>query len=395
MIASSNQVRITSIEETTYGETPGSGNFDNPRMTSEAYSATPETTESKQIRTDRQSSGQVVTSRTIQATHSFELAKESPLEKYMASAMFNEWDTVALVNVDLTYNSGTRNLTRATGSWTSEGIVKGDFLTLAGFLTSANNTQVLVTEVTSSTVIKVVGKDLVSEVATGTSYKRADKLWVGTTKKSFSFEKAFLDLTTKALIYKGMMARAMSINVAYGDLVTGSFEFSGNSHSIADSAAEFITDGRTINAQATTQTFNGSIDMPIFATSVLGTFEDAPFCVKSLAMKLDNNFTPVTCIGQADPEDYTPGTAKVDIDMSAYLDDDTFGILPKKQTQESFALAFQVKNSGGWYGFYLPAIQATFDDPAAPGQNTDVMLNMKAMAKVGDSGESELYIYRS
>ncbi len=394
-VASSNRVRIASIEETVYGETPVAGNFDQPRMVSESYSGSPQTTESKNIRTDRQSSGQVITGLQVQATHSSELAKESALEKYMASAMFNEWSVLAPIAADLTYNSGTRNLTRAAGSWISDGIKVGDFATLGGFLTAANNTQIIVTEVVSATVLKIVGKDLVTEVATVNTFTRADKLEIGTTKKSFSMEKAFLDLTDKAIVYKGMCARTMDLTVNYGDLVSTSFGFSGNDTYSVDAAGDFITDGRTINAPATSQSFNGSVDMPFVVNDLSGTFEEGAFCVKNVSLKLDNNFTPVTCIGKAAPEDYTPGTAKIDVDLSAYLEDDSWNILPTKLTQDPFALGFMVKNSGGWYGFYLPAIQSSFEDPNAAGQNQDVMINMKAMAKVGANGEKALYIYRS
>jgi len=396
-VASSNLVRLAVIEETVYGETPVAGNFDAPRFVSESYSATPETTESKQIRTDRMSSGQVVTGLQVEATHNSELAKELALEKYMESSMFNEWDVKAIINADLTYNSATRELTRAAGSWITDGIVKGDFSTLSGMVQTANNTQILVTEVVSATVLKVVGKGLVNEMvaAIGAGFKRADKLTIGVTKKSFSMEKAFLDLTDKAIIYKGMMAKTMDLSISYGDLISTAFGFSGNYSEAVDQAVDFITDGRTMNAQATTQTFNGSIDMPFVANSLSGTFEEAAICVKNLSLKLDNNFTPVTCIGKAAPEDYTPGTAKIDVDLSAYLEDDSWSLMPYKLSQDPFAFAFMVKNSGGWYGYYMPALQATFDDPAAGGQNQDILLNMKAMAKVGATGESALAIYRS
>jgi hypothetical protein len=391
-VASSNLVRITSIEETVYGVTPVAGNFEAPRFVSESHSATPDTTESKQIRTDRQSSGQVVTGLKVEASHNIELAKEAALEKYMASAMFSDWATQAIQNVNLSYNSATRELTRAAGVWAAE---VGEFAKLAGFVAPANNSEIIVTELVSATVIKIVGKDLVTEVGVGTSYKRGDKLTIGITKKSFSIEKAFLDLTTKALIYKGMIARSMDLNVNYGDLVTGAFGFSGNYSASADAANEFITDGRVINAQSTSQSFNGSIDMPFIVNSLSGTLEAASICVKTLGIKLDNNFTPVTCIGQAAPHDYTPGTAKIDVTIGAYLEDASWNVLPYKLSQDPFSVGFMLKNSGGWYGIFLPAVQASFDDPASGGQNQDVMLTMKAMAKVGANGEKAMTIYRT
>src|SRR5690606_25752701 len=71
----------------------GSGNFKTARFTSEQYSGTPETTESAQIRTDRMSSGQIVTGLAVEGGHSFELAKEEAIEDFLESAMFNSWQT--------------------------------------------------------------------------------------------------------------------------------------------------------------------------------------------------------------------------------------------------------------------------------------------------------------
>ena len=215
--SSSNLVRVAFIEESVYGETPVAGNFETARFTSEALSGSPQTVESKQIRIDRMSSGQVVTGLQVQGNMAYELAKETQLEKFMESAMYNAFTTLALVTVDLSYNSATRELTRASGNWTSAGIVKGDILTLTGFVATANNTQVMVTSVDSATVVKIsVPTGFVTEVGTGTTYKRLDKLTIGTTKKSFSMEKAFTDLTDKAIIYKGMIVGSMDLNVNFG-----------------------------------------------------------------------------------------------------------------------------------------------------------------------------------
>jgi len=395
-MSSSNLVRVTAIEEVSYGVTPGAGNFDTVRFTSEALSGTPETVESEQIRTDRLSSGQVVTGITVGGDLSFELAKEDTIDLFIASAMYSSWGTQALVTVDLTITAATKRIDRASGTW-SAALVVGDIITLSGFVNAANNVQVMIAEFIDADTIRYVGPEgMVDEAGTGTAYKRADKISIGTTKKSFSMEKAFLDLTTKAINYRGMIVSTMEISVAFGELVTGTFGFSGNGYVTADAANEFMTDGRTIDAPATTQSMNGSVDMPFIANSASGTFEDdSGFCIQSLTMNLNNNLNPQNCIGNIAPEDYTPGTAQVEISLSAYLKDETWDILENKLEQTPFAIGFQLKNSGGWYGFYMPAVQVSFDDPASAGANQDVILDMTGQAKVGSNGESSLTIYRS
>lgn len=397
-MSSSNLVKITKINEVSYGVTPGAGNFQTSRYISESLSGSPQTVESKQIRTDRMSSGQITTGLQVQGGLNFELAKESVLEDFMASAMSNDWNVLALVNVDLSYNAGTKLLTRAAGSWITDGIVKGDVITLAGFVNTVNNTQFMVAEVQSATVIRLVvkgGITFVTEAGTGTSFKRSDKLTIGLQKKSFSIQKEFLDLTTKAIIYRGMLAATMDLNVTFGELINGSFGFNGNNHFVADAANEFITDGRTVDAPATTDSLNGSIDMPFLANDAIGVFDDASLDLRSVAIALDNNLTPQNVIGDVAPKDYSQGTARINIDLSAYLTNAAWALLGKRLTQEAFSLGFMVQNLDGYYGFFMPAIQVSFDDPASAGQDQDIILTMSGQAKVGDLGESALVIYRS
>jgi hypothetical protein len=396
MATSSNAVRVTAIPETTYGITPVAGNFDTVRFTSEELSASPDTVESQQIRVDRMSSGQVVTGLSVQGGLNFELCKDATFDKFLESAMFNTWDTKTLQSVNITIDINTTNTaTRSTGSWITDGIAVGDFITFSSFTNSVNNVQVMVTSVVSATVINFIGPaSMVDETGTGTGYKRADKLVIGTTKKSFSIEKAFTDMTTKALIYKGSVVGELSLSLRFGELATGSMTLYANNYINADAAGEFITNGRTINPATTTNTMNGSIDMPFIATNALGSFSTSGMDVEGLEIKLNNNLNPQNVIGAIAPRDYTAGTCQVEVSLNTYLTDGVWSILDKKLTQTPFAMGFQIKNLDGWYGFYMPAIQVSFDDPASGGQNQDVMLDMSGVAKVGANGESAIVIYK-
>lgn len=394
-MSSSNLVEINFIEETVLGETPGAGNFSTARFISEALSGTPETTESAQIRSDRLTSGQVVVGLTVGGELSFELAKEPEIDDFIESAMLSTFATSGAVTVDLTIDTTLKTITRAAGDFTLD-LNVGDFISLTNFANAENNVQVMVTEVTSATVIKYTGPEgMVDEAGSETDYKLADKISIGTTKKSFSMIKKFIDLTNKAINYRGMLVNTMNLNVAYGEIVNGSFGFSGVDYDPVDAAVDFMTNGRTINAPSTTQSMNGSIDMPVIASSSVGTLDGVTFCIQNVELALANNLTAQQCIGKAAPKDYSPGSAGITVNLSAYLADDNWSIIKKKLTQESFALGFQVKNGDGWYGFYMPAVQVSFDDPASGGANQDVILSMSGTAKVGANGESSLYIYKS
>lgn len=394
-MSSANEVSVVYIAETDYGVTPGSGNFQAARFVSESLSATPSTTESKQLRTDRMSSGQIVTGLEVGGDINFELAKETALEDFIQSAMFSAWATLSLQTVDMDIDADAKTITRSTGSFLSDGLVVGDFIKLGGYVSAKNNVVVMVASIIALVVTYVGPVGMETESGTGsTTYKRADKIGIGTTPHSFSFQKQFLDLTEKAIAYKGMMASNMKLNVTYGDLIGGSFTFAGNFQEDFDDEDNFITDGRTVTALATTNTLNGSIDMPFLASSSTGVFEQGDLCLQNVGITLENNFSPLTCIGKAAPENYSPGTASISVSLSTYLKDSAWTLLKNKLTQDPFAIGFAVQNSGGGYGFYMPSVQVSFPDPASGGQNEQVSLDMQGTAKVGATGQSALTIYR-
>jgi hypothetical protein len=372
----------------------GAGQFKTARFTSEQYSGTPQTTESQQIRTDRQSSGQVVTGLQVEGGHNFELAKEEAIEDFLESAMFNAWATSSVQNLNLELNLTTKKLIRATGSFINEGVKVGDFVKLTNFAVAGNNTYIMATAVSALEVDFAHPPGMVTAVSEAASYQICDKLSIGVTKKSLTIEKSFLDLTTKALIYRGCLVSQMELNVEYGSLISGSFQTMGTDYDAADIASEFASYETSFKAAATTGSLNGSVDMPFTATDVTGTWAQDAFCLQSLGLSLNNNLTVQNCIGKAAPEDYSPGTAQLQATLSSYLKDTNWGLLAKKLSQAPFALGFMVQNPDGWYGFFIPALQVSFDDPQSGGANQEISIEMQGVAKVGSAGESALTIYR-
>lgn len=374
----------------------GSGSFKTARFISEQYSGTPETVESAQIRTDRMSSGQVVTGLTVDGGHSFELAKEEAIEDFMESAMNNSWVTSTSKSATLTLDVGAQSLTRSAGSFLADGVVVGDFIKLSGFVNPENNVIVMVMEIeVGGGAMKIaVPPDMIPESGVAASFQVCDKISIGITKKPLTVEKAFLDMTDKALIYRGCLVSQMDLEVAYGSLITGSFQTQGTDYESADAASEFASYNTDFQDPATTNTLNGSVDMPFVATDVTGVWAQDAFCLQNLSLSLANNLTVQNCIGRAAPQDYSLGTAQITADLSSYLRDSNWGLLAKKLSQEAFALGFMVKNTDGWYGFYMPALQVSFDDPQSGGANQEVSMEMSGSAKVGPSNESSLTIYR-
>lgn len=378
--------------------TGGSAEFKTARFTSEKYSGTPDTTESAQIRTDRMSSGQIVTGLKVQGGHNFELAKEAALEDFMASAMFNNWQTSSLLSgtfsIDMEDSPGP-SLNRTTGSFINDGVKVGDFIVLSSFAVAGNNVTIMATAVSALTINFAHPVGMITAIAEAAAYQVCDKLSIGAIKNSLTIEKTFLDLTTKALIYRGCLVSTMELKVEYGSIITGSFETQGNDYEAADSASEFASYQEYFDDPATTNSMNGSVDMPFVATDVTGAWQQDQFCLQSLDLQLNNNLTVQNCIGKAAPQDYSPGTAATTVSLSSYLKDSNWEMLAKKLSQAPFALGFSVQNVDGFYGFYMPALQVSFDDPASGGANQEISMDMSGTCKVGANGESSLTIYRA
>lgn len=392
-MSSSNEVRVAYIEESVYGETPAAGNFKTARFTSESLSATPETVESAQIRVDRLSSGQVLAGLTLGGDLSVEYAKASDIDDFFEGAMMNTWQTSSAVTVDMTIDTTAGIIERASGDFASD-VNQGQIITLSGFLNSSNNTQVMVSRIVSETEIEYIGT-LVDEVGTATSFTVADEISIGTTRKSFSIEKKFNDLTNKGLVYKGAYVDGFSLNASYGEIVNGSFTFAMADYTVVSQASDFITNARTVDPAPTSVSLNGSVDLGFLGTSDSGTFTGVSFCIQSLEITLANNLQAQNCIGKIGPSDYSLGTAAVSVTLSAYLSDDSWNLLSKKLDQTAFSLGFMLKNQDGLYGFYMPQVQVSFDDPASGGQNTDIIISASGVAKVGTNQEKSLYIYKA
>ena len=133
------------------------------------------------------------------------------------------------------------------------------------------------------------------------------------------------------------------------------------------------------------------IDIPLVTVGDIST----DFCIENFTLELDNGLTPQNCIGKAAPTGYTLGTAAISITMSIYLSDSSYdAFMPDKLTQNPVSMTYVAQNIDGGYAFHIEAVQLSFPDPAATGQNQQTMIEAAGVGKVGENGESALRIYR-
>jgi len=209
-----------------------------------------------------------------------------------------------------------------------------------------------------------------------------DVLRVGTLDRSFSIQKSYTDFAAgQNAILTGNRVSQWNLDMAYGSPVTGLFSFVGNG--IETDTASLINTG-TINAPTTTEVFNASADFGSFMIDG----NPSTVCAKSANLRLNNNFRPIECMGALAPTDQSKGTALVEIDIEAYLDEGAWALYEKVLIQESTEFEFTLTNGAQSYSFYMPNLKLTGEMPQATGLDTDVMLSLSGVGLVDGSGDS-------
>jgi hypothetical protein len=400
-MSSSNLVQVAYVAETTYGTAPtpaGTVKLQTARFTSESLSGTPSTTQSAEMRTDRLSSGQVVTGLDVGGDISFELHADTFIDDFLRGAMMRNAWTAASSDVSAVAFTpdGTdpqKGTLAAAGIGT--GVVAGDIVVVK--VTGKPDAVFMVIAATAAS-LTVASKRGLAAFTGGTSH-RASYLDIGKDTPSFTLAKAYLDVPHLATNdvhsqrYTGSLVSGFNLNVATGQIVTGSFSTVGNGYLQEEPSyvQQVIAAGGTLGAAGTSQPLNASIDVPVVAVDGAST----TFCIENFTISLDNGLTPQNCIGYTAPRRYELGTASVSVSANIYLGDQSYdAFMPAKLSQAPVSMAFTMSNADGGYAFVLPAVQLSFPDPSAGGANQPVMIAASGVAKVGPNGASSLRIYK-
>ena len=379
-MSSSNQIRLAYLAETTYGVTPGTGNFTTMRHSGESLSGTTQTEAPNEIRADRQPTGQKQVGLTLGGDVNGLLAPTSWVNDMIEAGMMDTYNAkITTGAATLTIGGTGTTITRAAGSYVTDGFAVGDIVQTAGFTTAANNTYVYVSAVTA-TVLTVVGPSgFTDEVGGGDeTVVRHAYVEIGADNASFSIEKNFQDLTDKTISYRGMRVNTLDINAAYGGLSTFSVGFVGGGTTDAyEQPTTPMTDSRTVDAAETQDPLNGTTDLPLIV--VEGALVD--FCIQSMQLQVNNNCQARTCIGQLAPSNQTEMEANVNISFNAYTQDENFDFISKKINNTDVPIYWVVENSGEGFAFAMPAVNVSFPDPGATGKNQQSMINVAGTSK--------------
>lgn len=328
--ASSSLAQLSYMEETVWGETPTAGpGAANLRMTGESLKIDQTKTQSEEIQASRQIKSQFVTD--LQATGGVNVelsyAEYDPL---LAGLMMNSWivygtngvSSNLVATMDVT-DPGKDVLTFSaapTGADALSGLAVGQWISLlAGSTGSAPNaTNLGARRVLAKTSTTLELEKLVGGVADATkTFKiRASRLTHGVTKKSFTLEKAFTDVS-QIFVHRGMMVSKLQLSLKGKAAITGSFDFLGR-------------DGFRANATTLPGVIAASQSHPVMS-SVTGVSnvrmagQDVNTLyntyLKELSLDFDNSLEGQDALGELGNVGVRLGTIALSGSFQAYLND--------------------------------------------------------------------------
>lgn len=332
--ASRSRKRIAQVVETNRGETPSSASYKIiPHLDSTALNQTQTFERSGEVKSNRQGGKQV--GGTIQSGGPIAVPmKNDPairelLESAMSAAFTNVVASGAGGNPD-GFAFTTTTITRTTGSFINDGWQVGDQILVSGATTPGNNIVaadlIKVTAVAALILTLSGGLTTAEAFAAGTTAtSRSYYLKAGTTRKFFTHEVTYLDLSPVVFEYfRGMEVNTLSITIPTSGEVTGEFGMIGLIGLITNTEFD-----RSNNLSGTTTTGTGTraaaAGTVAFAGSVAGSALDrggslAPE-VESLTININNNRGAKFAVGQNTAAFVEEGDFDVEFTFALYFRD--------------------------------------------------------------------------
>lgn len=366
----SNRTQITFIKESVYGVTPDTPQMQELRMTGESLNKNINNIVSNEIRSDRQISDLIQAAKSAAGDINFELSYGT-YDEFLASALYSgDWSSdLNISGTDIAADA--TGFTSSSTDFVAEGVVVGQIIKVAGFTGNvANNTYYRVTSVSANdlnTSPAPAATDAAGEAVTiKGSYIRN-----GTTQRSFTIEKGFLDIS-EFFTYIGMVVNQMSLNIKSQEIVTGTFSLMGKNATLAGSSID-----ATPTAATTSEILNAVDDVASIKEG--GTEVASPNFVEELTIELNNNLRSKYAVGSDSLTGIGTGKCDVTGSLKTYFGDSA--LMDKYIAGTKTSIDFRIQDAAGnTYIFDLPEIKFDSANVVAQGQDQDVFAEMNYRA---------------
>lgn len=385
-IAAGSRHSMGYIAEVTYGTTPATPTFTYLRHKSTSLGLSKSSFQSEELRTDRQISDFRHGTKSVGGDIAVELSSQS-FDDFIQAALGGTWavkatktaTTISAAAADNSYNDSGNGFVTA-------GFEVGDHVVVTGFTGNvANNiADGVITAVTAGKItIGGTDGDVIVDDAAGESVTIAtisDKCDVGTTRRYFTIERKFADIT-QYLRYTGSEINTMALSVQPEGIIGVTFGIVGQ----AEATDTAIISGATYSAATTTSPmdgFSGSITEGGSAIAV----------VTEVTLNLDNALQPLFVVGSDETIFPSIGRSNVTGTLTAYFENAT--LRNKFINETESALTFTVGDGTNTMKFICPRIKYSGGQPDVGGEGP-VTLSMPFQALLDSTTNTNLRVIRS
>ena len=388
-MANGSRHTVYAVEETVYGTTPTNPALDTVRVTGTTLGLSKDALQSEEIRSDRQISDFRQGSNQVGGNINFELSYGS-FDQFMEAALLSsDWASPATTGTTTLSQTAT-SITRASGSFVTDGFTVGMEVEVSGFSGSGANGQMVVTAVAALelTLTALEGQTLAIEAGDADELVVAsNRAAAGTERRSFSFIRYFADIETADKpyhIFTGCEFNSLQLTISANSMITGTLSVVGQGLSTAEDLTGLGTP--TYNTVSTTSPFD----------SFTGALEEGGTViavVTEVSLTLQNGIEPKFVVGSANTIYPSLGRSNLTGQVTAYFEDST--LIDKFINETESSLTFRLPDAAGNAQKYtIPRIKYTGGQPDVSGEGP-VTLTMPFQALLDSTELTNLLIQRT
>lgn len=391
-----NAVALRYIAETTWGTTPATPTLQNLRYTSEALNYNAEFITSEEIRSDRMTTDTIQVSSSSDGDVNGEWSYGTH-DDFIEGAMFEDWVTTgstvsSATDIGITKTGGTPNtwtLDSSSTDYSAQSWVVGQFLRVAGF-TTAGTFYAEITGTPASTSVAISPLTDVASEAAGDSVTITPMNYIrnGTTKKSYTIQKEFTDLTTPEFFnFTGARVSTWALELATGSILTSSFGFIAKDAQMTET--QFA--GSSTSA-ANTNTVLNAVDN-VAAISFDGDPGANQYYFNSLSFTLDNSLRGQEAVGTLGFIGVEGGKLNITGSLELYFEDSA--LFDNFRATTTFNLSFLAQDTAGnSYIVTFPRCKHSNMEIVSGGSDQDVFASAEFTAIINAAGTYQIQVSR-
>lgn len=367
-MSDANRTQLAYVEEVTFGTTPSAA-LKVMRWTGETLAQDTTTVTSQEIRSDRQISKIIKTGAEAKGDITIEMSATSHDDLLKGALQSSGWSSPVsqtIANLTFAAGSGSYTITRAAGSYVTDGYAVNQWVKISNAVNAGNNGYGKISALTATVMtISHNGNGVNETLASGGQIIMGAQIVNGTTLTSFSFERKYNDISNTFAALLGMCINSLALSIPTGQLITGSFGFMGQKE---ENETATIGNG-TYTAAPTTDVMSATNDLQLIMEN--GT----RFDVTKLDINLNNNLRTRNQVGYTNPISVGSGSAVVSGTISAYFTSNA--IIAKNIDFTSTSLSVLLKDAAGnAVVFDIPEVKITNAKRNGSAINTDVMAEL-------------------